>query len=249
VTLLGLPPEPISASPPTVSGRIVASQVWRDVVFLHWPADPQVVAPLLPAGVAPDVAEGSTWVGLIGFELDRARLAGGPPVPFFGRFAEINVRLYGVDLLGRRGVVFRSLDASRLAAVLAARVAFSLPYRWASTSIVREGSTIGVHATPHLGGGSSRFSVERGDVVARPSPLEDFLTARWALFQERFGRTLYLPNTHERWDLRRARVTELEDDLVARAGIDVSGPPVSVLVSPGVTARFGRGSLLPVRAG
>lgn len=50
--------------------------------------------------------------------MNRADLADG---------TEVNVRLYGVDGQGRRGVVFLSLEASSLPAVLAARALFSLP--------------------------------------------------------------------------------------------------------------------------
>ena len=38
-----------------------------------------------------------------------------------GSFLETNVRLYSVDEHGRRGVVFRSLEADRLLPVLTAR--------------------------------------------------------------------------------------------------------------------------------
>ena len=57
----------------------------------------------------------------------------------------------------------------------------------------------------------------------------------------RFGRrTLYVPNTHEPWPLRLAELHDLDDGLVAAAGIGVDGPPESVLYSPGVRTRFGR---------
>ena len=58
--------------------------------------------------------------------------AHGPAVPYFGTFWETNVRLYSIDSAGRHGVVFRSLDASRLAVVLGARGAFGLPYRFSA---------------------------------------------------------------------------------------------------------------------
>jgi uncharacterized protein YqjF (DUF2071 family) len=72
-----------------------------------------------------------------------------------------------------------------------------------------------------------------------------FLTARWGLFQERLGRTLWLPNEHEPWVLHPARVTALYDELCAAAGLPgiVDSPPDSVLFSPGVDARFGLGSM------
>ena len=40
--------------------------------------------------------------------------------------------------------------------------------------------------------------------------------------------------------LRPDTVTHLEDGLLAAAGLDVDGPPESVLFSPGVRTRIGR---------
>lgn len=54
-----------------------------------------------------------------------------------------------------------------------------------------------------------------------------------------YGRTVYLPNEHPVWPLHRAELLHLDDGLVAAAGVPVTGPPVSVLHSPGVRARFG----------
>ena len=45
------------------------------------------------------------------------------------------MRLYAVDAAGRRGVVFLSMEASRLLTVLGVRVALQLPYVWSSMSI------------------------------------------------------------------------------------------------------------------
>jgi uncharacterized protein YqjF (DUF2071 family) len=235
----------IEQDAPPLTGRIVAGQDWRSVAFLHWRVPAEQVVPLLPPGVVPDEHDGSSWVGLIGFLLDRATLGPLPPIPVWGTFAEINVRLYARDATGRRGVVFLSLEASRLAAVLAARAAFSIPYFWSRTSLDTAGDTVRYHATRHWGPGVSTFALKPGAAISEPSDLENFLTARWGLFTRRAGRTIFLPNTHERWPLQSATVTELHDSLVSIAGIEVVGPPESVLFSPGVAARFAGGMQVP----
>ena len=79
-----------------------------DAVFLHWRIPEAVSASFMPPGVAPDVFDGSAWVGLIGFRMQGAGLGRGPGVPYFGSFNEINVRLYSREPDGTRGVVFRS---------------------------------------------------------------------------------------------------------------------------------------------
>jgi uncharacterized protein YqjF (DUF2071 family) len=233
--------EPITPVAPPFHGRSVASQRWSRVAFLHWRVDSSSVAPLLPVGVRPDEHDGSSWVGLIAFRLDRATILGSPPVPYFGDFAEVNVRLYGVDARGRRGVVFVSLEASRLAAVVAARAVFSLPYFWSSTKLVEGGGEVTYSARRHLGSGSSTLTVRPGDAIDGDATAQ-FLTARWALFTTRSGRTVHLPNHHEPWPLRTAELVRLDDSLLDLAGFaGVSDRmPDSVLYSDAVTTRFGR---------
>lgn len=55
------------------------------------------------------------------------RLGAEIPLPYPGRFVEVNVRLYSRGADGSRGVVFLSMDAPRLPVVLAART-LGIPY-------------------------------------------------------------------------------------------------------------------------
>lgn len=246
----------LSATPPPLRGRTVAAQAWRDVAFVHWRVDPEVVRPLMPRGVRPDVFDGSSWVGLIAFELGAARIGPLPPARRWGTFTEINVRLYGIDDEGRHGVVFASLEAASLPAVIGARALFSLPYMFAHTDKRRlEGSGLSLRYTSQrhtarLGGRGPGFGLTVDVDTSRTvrDDLSTFLTARWGLFQTRFGRTLWLPNTHEPWTLHPARVRHLEDELCAAVGLPgiVDAPPESVLFSPGVDARFAAGSTIRV---
>jgi uncharacterized protein len=234
--------EPVTPTAPRPVRRTVFGQGWRDVVFLHWPVEPAVVAPLLPRGTRPDVHDGHTWVGLIPFRMRRIGVLGSPGIPYLGSFLETNVRLYSVDERGRRGVVFRSLDADRLLPVLTA-LALGLPYRWARMSTDRDGDRITATTRrrwPGPRGAGARVRVRIGPRLAEPGPLEHFLTARWGLHQAWRGRTVYWPNDHETWPLHRAELLHWEEDLVAAAGLPgVAGPPESVLFSPGVDVRFG----------
>src|SRR5919107_729249 len=199
--------------------------------------------PLLPAGTRPDVHDGSSWIGLIPFRMGGAGLGRGPAVPWLGSFAETNVRLYSVDEQGRRGVVFLTLEASRLAVVLGARAAFALPYSWARMRVTEADGVLTYSSRRRWPGprtATTRVVVRPGDPLPAGDPLADFLTARWGLHTRAFGRTLYLPNRHETWPLHRADVLRLDDGLVAACGPSgVSGrPPDSVLFSRGVRTVF-----------
>lgn len=228
---------------PRLGRLVIMSQRWADLTFLHWRVEPRLVAPLLPAGTRPDVHDGSSWVGLVPFRMVGAGVGRGPAVPYLGTFAETNVRLYSVDGTGRRGVVFRSLEASRLAVVVGARLAFGLPYEWARMRVTRHDGLITYRTRRRLPGPRGAG----GRVVVRPGeglttdPLAAFLTARWGLHTRLLGRTLYVPNHHGPWPLRSAELVELDDTLVAAAGLpSLAGrPPDSVLHSDGVRTVFG----------
>jgi uncharacterized protein YqjF (DUF2071 family) len=235
--------EPISALTPRPVRRPLLSQSWRDVTFLHWPVAPNVVAAHLPAGVRPDVLDGVSYVGLIGFRMVGLGFGRGPGIPYLGTFSEINVRLYGVDAEGRRGVVFPSLESSRLLSALGARLGFWLPYMWSAISITRDGEEFDYRSRRRLLGprpATSSFRVRVGEPIAEPSELEAWVTARWGLHVRAWGRTRYVPNEHPAWPLRRAELQRIDDTLVEASGLpSPAGPPASVLFSEGVSVTFG----------
>ncbi len=273
---MGLDPWPEA---PDLPQPIIMDQRWTDAVFLHWRIPEPVAASFMPPGVVPDSFDGSAWVGLIGFRMLGAGLGRGPAVPYFGSFNEINVRLYSREPDGTRGVVFLSLDASRLAVVLAARAA-GIPYVWSHTSFLHgdtlrsagprgpapgvdpvgpgagvepvgsgaipagPGPEVGYAVRRFRGGARTDFAVVPEFDVEAADPLSVHLTARFGLHSRFRGRTLYIPNTHSAWPLYGARLTRLEDQLVRAAGIDVTGPPESVVFSPGVRTQFGRPRIL-----
>jgi len=224
--------------------RSLLVQRWTDLTFLHWPADPALVAPLLPAGCRPDLLDGVTYVGLIAFRMEGVGFLRGPGVPFLGTFYETNVRLYSVDENGHRAVVFLSLDAERLLPVLTARAWLRLPYMWSRMRMTRTGNVLTYTSRrrwPAPRGATSSLSVRLGDAIPEPTPLEHFVTARWGLHTRAWGRTVHLPNDHPQWPLRRAELLSLDDSLIPATGLPKPiDPPISVLYSPGVPVIFGK---------
>jgi uncharacterized protein len=239
----GVSAEPVTPRSPRPIDRIVFTQRWEELTFLHWAVEPERVVGYLPPTVRPDVLDGVTYVGLVPFMMRGIGVLGTPGLPYLGTFCETNVRLYSVDRAGRRGVVFVSLDAARLAPVLAARYGPHLPYRWSRMRIRWDADRIRYTCRrrwPGSAGVSSDIAVRVGDPVTA-GPLEHFLTARWGLHQTRGRRAVYWPNRHEPWRLHAADLLHLDDGLLAAAGFaDLAArTPDSVLFSPGVHAVFG----------
>jgi uncharacterized protein len=236
--------DPVTADPARPVRPALLALQWLDVAFLHWPVDPQVAAPLMPPGTRPDVFGGTTYVGLVAFRMHQVRLPGLPALPYFGSFPETNVRLYSVGADGRRGVVFCSLDASRLAPALLGRAAVRLAYQWSRMRLHRDGDLVSYDSRrrwPGPAGTHMRLRLLVGEPVAEPSGEEHFFTARWGLHGTWYRRqAFYLANAHPQWPLHRARLLDLSEDLIAATGLPApAGEPASVLYSPGVHARFG----------
>jgi uncharacterized protein YqjF (DUF2071 family) len=223
--------------------RSLLVQSWHDLTFLHWPVPPETVAPHLPRGTVPDTLDGVTYVGLIGFRMVRLGPLRGPGLPYLGTFCETNVRLYSVDAQGRRAVVFLSLDAERLVPVLTAQALLRLPYKWSRMRLKKNGDVLSYTSTRRWPGpraAASTITVRIGAPITQPSAVENFVTARWGLHTRAWGRSLHLPNEHPRWPLHQAELLELNDDLVTAAGLPTpTGPPASILYSPGVPVTFG----------
>ena len=145
---------------PPLPTPVFTHQHWADLTFLHWPVAPESVAHLYPAGSRPDVfADGRTYVGLVPFAMSDVSLVVSRPIPYFGRFLETNVRLYSTDDEGRHGVLFRSLETTRLAVVPVTRIGLGTPYTWARMRLVRQGDRITYDSV-------RRAYVEVGDFAA-----------------------------------------------------------------------------------
>lgn len=236
-------PQPLSATAPVEVRRPVFHQTWGDLTMLHWPVEPALVQPFLPAGTRPDLHEGLTYVGLIPFVMSGVSVLGTPALPYLSRFAETNVRLYATDDQGRRGVVFRSLEAARLLPALVARASYALPYTWARMRVLHSAGTVAYETSrrwPGPRGAGGRVVVRPGAPLG-PDPLALFLTARWGLFSRLpGGRTAWAPVAHDPWPLHAAELVELSDDLVTASGLPQPTGDPHVLWTPGVDVRFGR---------
>jgi uncharacterized protein YqjF (DUF2071 family) len=161
---------------PLPEGPWLQGQTWCDLLFAHWrvPAETlrRVVPPTLPLHLD---SEGSAWLGVTPFVVKGLRPRGTPPLPWLSQFPELNVRTY-VEVGGKPGIYFLSLDAGRRAAVIAARRAYRLPYFHARMRVNRVGARVDYDSRrTDSSGPAARF---RGSYAPSGACTDDSL-ARW----------------------------------------------------------------------
>lgn len=81
---------------------------WKNLLFVNYEIDPEILLPFLPHGVELDAYDGKCLVSLVGFQFFRTKVLG-CIIPFHRDFEEVNLRFYvrrKVDGTWRRGVVF-----------------------------------------------------------------------------------------------------------------------------------------------
>jgi uncharacterized protein len=227
------------AEPEERVGQPAVVQAWRHVSFLHWRFDPGRLQALLPDVLEPDVVDGSAWVAITPFRVDRLEVMG-LPVPFSTPFAETNVRTYVRDRDGVEGIWFLSLDVSSALNFLAGRTI--APYFPAAMSVAGDGPVI--YRCRRRGGPPARHQIEvdPGAAIGRGAQraLVDRLTGRWRAFARvPSGRLALVPVQHEPWPLQEATLTHLDQSLLRAAGLPEPDADPMVHYSAGVDARIG----------
>ena len=209
------------------------TQRWSNLLFAHWPVPAADVQRLLPAGLEVDCWDGSAWVGVVPFEMDRVRTRtpGGlmVSVPSAAAFPELNLRTYVRSPVTKRpGVFFFSLDAASLLAVMGARSFFHLPYFWAKMwSEERPDGLIHYSSQRRVVGQPVEFLATyrpTGPVAtSQPDPqsLEYFLTERYSLYTAN-GANILTGNIHHLpWPLQAAEAEIVRNDLPVAHGINL----------------------------
>lgn len=193
---------------PIPSRPFAMRMTWLDLLFMHWPVDVSLLRQHVPARLSIDTFDRSAWIGVVPFRMHPTRARFLPAVPFLSNFPELNVRTY-VNIDGKPGVWFFSLDAFNRVAVEVARRTFHLNYCHAKMSCERNAEEIlYTSRRTHRGMPAATFDARYRPIgVAAPATkgsLEHFLTERYCLYADRNGTLLRGEIAHETWPLRPA---------------------------------------------
>lgn len=225
-----------SARPrPMPVGHWSMTQRWNDLLFAHWPMPAQSVAPLLPAGLQIDTYNGSAWVGVTPFQVDRIKLRGLPTVARGLSYPELSLRTYVRDeVLGTRGIYDFTTDCGSLLAVSTARLAYHMPYHWAQMELVERGEReFAFYSSRYLSRKTVRFRARyRGLGPTRrlaelgPGSLEFFLLERSCYFRTNGQGQAVRTNVHAvSWPLEDAQADIEQNDLPMSIGLCLPNQP------------------------
>jgi uncharacterized protein YqjF (DUF2071 family) len=197
---------------------------WLDLLFAHWPVDPDALAAKLPAGLDLDLRDGQAWLGIVPFTMADVAPRGVPALGRFSQFPEINVRTY-VRHGDLPGIWFLSLDAASRPTVEGARRVFHLPYFSArmSSERVAGGITYRTERIDRRGPPAAFEASYRPTGPVEPSvpgSLEAWLTDRKRLFSaDRRGRIWQTEIDHEPWPLQPAEADITLETIAAAHGL------------------------------
>jgi uncharacterized protein len=215
---------------PFQRGPWIGHMNWHELLFAHWPIDPDVMRPLIPPGLTLDTWEGNAWIGVVPFRMSGVRPRFVPSIPGVSAFPELNVRTY-VTAEDKPGVWFFSLDAANALAVWGARSFFYLPYFNAAMAAPKEADgkiNYRSHRT-HKNAPPGDFSASyraTGDVYySEPGTLEHFLTERYCLYSANKG-TVYRSGIHHvPWPLQPAECSMEINTMAQAAGVTLPEMP------------------------
>ncbi len=207
-------------------------QTWNDLLFAHWPVDPDALRAQMPRALTPETFDGQAWIAVVPFWMSGVRLRRCREVPGTSTFPELNVRTY-VNVDGKPGVFFFSLDAANRLAVETARRWFHLPYLNARMQTHADGDTILYSSTRADGRGSPAelrgwFKPVEPVLRTQPGTLEYWLTERYCLYTiDNRGRICRADILHEPWPLQVAEAEfETQTMLSAHGIIPTDQPPL-----------------------
>ena len=232
---------------------------WRHLAMLNYAVERSLLSSLVPRGTELDEWRGRTYVSMVGFLFLRTRVLG-VPIPFHGRFEEVNLRFYVRRRSGddwRRGVVFVKELVPKMAVTFVARTLYNenyvtLPMQHEIERAADE--TDAVRAASYgwtLDGRPSHLSVA---VDAPSQPLlagseEEFITEHyWGYTRQRDGGTSEYNVRHPRWRVATAARAELDCDVSRLYGPAFVEPlraqPVSAFLADGSEVTVSRGTRL-----
>ena len=241
--------------------KLFLTAEWRWLVMLNYEIDPATLAPFVPPGTELDSWNQKTYVSMVGFLFQHARVRG-LSIPFHRDFEEVNLRFYvrrKAEDGWRRGVVFIKELVPRAAIAFIARAFYNENYFRLPMSHEIYPANIGPAARI-----SARYSwrFKNRDnslkVTACGAPQlpsegshEEFITEHyWGYVTQRDGSAKEYRVEHPRWHIWEAATAEFQCDVANLYGNQfcefLARTPSSAFLADGSAVKLYNGARLPL---
>ncbi|KOS64852.1 DUF2071 domain-containing protein [Lysinibacillus agricola] len=183
----------------------IMTQIWQDVLFLHWPVSPKELEQYIPQELQLDLYENKAWLSVVLFKVKGQRLKFLPPLPGIDSYFQLNVRTY-VTYSGMKGIYFFNLDVTNRFIVQIATKG-SLLYRHSKISLKQKGNNFSFTSLYH-GALDERLKISYQPIASEiiSSPFEKWLVERyhsWSKWKNALSR---IDISHMPWQLQRVHI-------------------------------------------
>lgn len=179
-------------------------QEWNDVIFLHYKVEKEALLAFVPKDLNLEIYEGSAWISLVAFTMEKVRPKYLPPFGPISNFYELNIRTY-VTTGKKSGVYFLSIEAGKKISCELANLLSGLPYRYSYMD--RQDYSFKSRNTLYNDQFLCSYSV--GNEIAPKTNLDIWLTERYTLFHD-IGQSIFEFDIHHLpWELDEVKIDQL----------------------------------------
>lgn len=185
-----------------------ASAYWRDLLFLNYRVDAELLVPFLPRRTKLDTWKGSHWLSVVALTFEKLRVLG-IPVPFHQDYVQINLRFYVVNKdWSEAGVVFVREIIPKPQLAWGARLVLNEKYLSMDTERSESTTESGARRlTYRFSRSPGRANLAAATIHPLPLPKElaeqaRFLTERFSSFTAQpEASVIALPVVHDSWEI------------------------------------------------
>ena len=154
-------------------------QEWNNAIFLHFKVNLEELIKHVPKELEIDLFQGEPWVSVVAFTMEKIRPKNIPAFSPISNFHEVNIRTY-VKMNNKTGVYFLSIEGGTKLSCKIAKFISDLPYRYSTIE-----RTSKLYSSSNLNFKDELcFEFEIGKQIEQKSKVDNWLTERYALFQE-----------------------------------------------------------------
>ncbi|MFF2175112.1 YqjF family protein [Lysinibacillus sp. NPDC058147] len=187
------------------SKQWILTQIWQDVLFLHWPVSPKDLEQYIPQELQLDLYENNAWLSAVLFKVRGQRLRFLPPLPGVGFHLQLNVRTY-VTYNGMKGVYFFNSDVTNRFIVQLATMG-SLSYRHSKIALKQKENNFSFTSLYH-GSLDERLKISYQPIASEisSSTFDKWLVERYHSWSKWKSSLVRIDIDHMPWQLQRVHI-------------------------------------------